>query len=158
MLYNAYSSDSDTLEIQTLSVQQQQGNKDCGVFSIATAVELCNGNNPETARFDQSQLRSHLIKCFTNQKLVSFPKQDSDPLPRPLRRCYQVNIFCHCRMPEDYDEEMILCDSCETWFHCLCAGVTEDKIPDTWMFKMCIWFTNWPVVKNLTCWFEAKIT
>ena len=34
------------LIIRTLDVQQQNGCKDCGVFSIAFAAELCSGNDP----------------------------------------------------------------------------------------------------------------
>ena len=106
------------------------------------------GNNPKTDRCDQSQLRSYLIKCFTNQELVSFPKQDSDALPRLLRRWYQMNIFCYCRMPEDYNQVIMLCNSCENWFHFFVCWCDRGQIPDTWMCNMCMWFTNWPVIKK----------
>ena len=42
------------LIIQTLDVQQQNGCKGCGVFSIAFAAELCSGNDPRKAYFIQS--------------------------------------------------------------------------------------------------------
>lgn len=59
------------LNIKILSVQQQQGMVDCGVFSIANAVEVCLGNNPEHITYDQAKMREHLFKCFT----IGFSKE-----------------------------------------------------------------------------------
>ena len=42
-----------SLQVKRLSVQQQHGTLDCGVFSIAYAVEICSGRNPEEAHFNQ---------------------------------------------------------------------------------------------------------
>ena len=42
--YNDYNS---TLEIKSVSVQQQKGRKDCRVFAVAYAVEVCLGRNPQ---------------------------------------------------------------------------------------------------------------
>ena len=120
------------MEIQTLSVQQQEGNKDCGLFSIAAAFEICNGSNPEQAHFDQWKMRAHLIECFNEGKLTSFPRISAEPLPRPMRKLCRIKIFCYCRMPENYDELMILCDSCKKWFHCYCVNINAEQIPYVW--------------------------
>ena len=40
-----YSLSKSCLRIQTCSVQQQEGNRDCGLFSIAIAAEICFGNS-----------------------------------------------------------------------------------------------------------------
>ena len=65
----------DTLTIHILSVQQQQGIRDCGIFAIATAIEVCNGNNPERVQFNQKLMRGHLIiKCLSQRKLTGFSK------------------------------------------------------------------------------------
>ena len=52
--------DGKTLPIEMLSVQQQDGTLDCGLFSIAFAVELCVGRDPVRAFFDQKKKRQHL--------------------------------------------------------------------------------------------------
>ena len=39
------------LELQKLSVQQQHGTQDCGLFAIAFALEMCLGSNVETVSF-----------------------------------------------------------------------------------------------------------
>ena len=100
---------------------------------------MCNGNNPENCHFNQALLRKHLLDCFNNNKIVPFPKQKFESLPRPHRLRYTVDLFCVCRMPEDWDTVMILCDICEKWFHCSCVGVQEDEL-DTigaWICEKC---------------------
>ncbi|XP_019851186.1 PREDICTED: uncharacterized protein LOC109581489 isoform X6 [Amphimedon queenslandica] len=128
-----------SLKIETLAVQQQEGYTDCALFSIAYAVELCLGNNPENSCFDQGQLRNHLYKCFVNKSLIPFPKQKVEPLPRPRRLYYEVKIFCYCRLPENYDKMMIMCDLCQEWYHCSCAGIKESELDDIddWMCDIC---------------------
>ena len=86
-----YSFSKSHLRIQTCSVQQQIGSHDCGLFAIATALEICCGNNPELATFDQQMMRSHLIDCFKKRRLSSFPKMNQESLPRPSRCNYVVN-------------------------------------------------------------------
>lgn len=53
-------------------VQKQTGSRDCGLFAIAFALELCSGNNPSERTFDQSKMRSHLIKCFETGHIEPF--------------------------------------------------------------------------------------
>ena len=128
-----------TLNIKILSVQQQQGTVDCGVFSIANSVEVCMGNNPEHISYDQAKMRKHLLECFTIGKLSPFPKSSThESLPRPMTTCHEIELYCHCRMPEEYDIVMISCDVCLKWFHCTCVKVNPDKVPDNWMCVDCV--------------------
>ena len=50
---------------------KQEGNKDCGVYAIATCVSLANGTSPHL--YDQTKMRGHLIQCFENLKFTKFP-------------------------------------------------------------------------------------
>ena len=52
---------------------KQTGVNDCGLFSIAYAVALMNGIEPDGLIFDQSKMRNHLIDCFEKQELQPFP-------------------------------------------------------------------------------------
>ena len=45
-------------------VQQQIGGNDCGLFALAFATSLCNGEDPTQQTYDQSSLRSHYIECL----------------------------------------------------------------------------------------------
>ena len=92
------------LEIQMLSVQQQKGAFDCALFAIANATEVCEGNNPEHVKYDQTKMRDHLLNCFGSRKLTTFPKMiEQEILPRPTRVYHKIEVFCYCRMPEEYD-------------------------------------------------------
>ena len=130
--------DQSVLEIQKLSVQQQHGTIDCGLFSIAFAVEMCLGHNPQYASFDQKKMREHLYTCFRNGVITSFPSMSSSELlPRPSPVHHKVRVYCSCRMPEEYDEFMIFCDVCHQWFHTSCVNVKEDYFSDQWECYTC---------------------
>ena len=65
------------LKIYVATIQKQRGLNDCGVFSIANAVELAKKSDPAKINYIQWKMRSHLIKCFSQSKLTSFPSQNS---------------------------------------------------------------------------------
>ena len=51
----------------------QNGSSDCGLFALATATALANGEEPGSCIFDQKQMRPHLIKCLEAGKAEGFP-------------------------------------------------------------------------------------
>ena len=51
--------------IQYINTQVQEGGSDCGLFAIATATTLCHGEDPVDLEYDQSLMRSHLLKAFS---------------------------------------------------------------------------------------------
>lgn len=126
------------LRLHKMSVQQQQGTLDCGLFAIAYAVEVCLGRNPQCASFDQQKMREHLYTCLTKGVLTSFPKMsESEMLPRPTPVVHKVQLYCICQMPEEYDEEMISCDVCQEWFHTSCVRIDAKKPPQKWKCYRC---------------------
>ena len=70
----------------------------------------------------QNALWSHLICCLKAEKMTPFPRQ-----PRQRRKVNSIQeqeivpIYCACRLPE-YGK-MVLCDSCNVWYHRECAQV-----------------------------------
>ena len=60
--------------IKAVSVQQQDGDIDCSLFSIATAYHAAMGDNLEVVTIQQEDMREHLIKCFENRQLALFPQ------------------------------------------------------------------------------------
>lgn len=57
--------------------QRQSNGYDCGVFAIAFAASLANGEDLTTRLYDPKNLRSHLIECFSSEKLSQFPSTPS---------------------------------------------------------------------------------
>ena len=113
-----------------LSIQQQQGNYDCGLFSITNAMEVCN---PENVLYDQKQTRSHLYECLQRQVLTQFLKMS----PRPMRKLQKKKLVCYCKMPEKYYKMTIACDLCKRWYHCSCVKVDTNEIPRFWKCRIC---------------------
>ena len=56
------------LQINVPTVQQQFGSCDCGLFAIAFTLHLAMGDDPQHILFEQSQMRSHLLKCFQKKE------------------------------------------------------------------------------------------
>ena len=133
-------SENNYLKLKIMPVQQQQGVVDCGLFSIAYATEVCSGMNPVDATFNQKSMRNHLLQCLIAGVMCPFP-QITIPhyleLPRPTSRTLNIKLYCLCRMPDNYDEEMILCDHCKRWYHYCCVGVCSKQIPKTWKCGTC---------------------
>ena len=61
-----------TKKIRVIKSQKQKGAKDCGLFAIAFATALAFGQNPSKLKFDQKLMRSHLVRCFHEDRLVPF--------------------------------------------------------------------------------------
>ena len=59
--------------IRITSSQLQEGGSDCGLFAIAAATSLCNGESPNSIRWDQKLMRAHLLKSFEQGKIKPFP-------------------------------------------------------------------------------------
>jgi len=61
----------EDVTVTTAQVQKQQGDVDCGVFSIAIATSLLYGLPP--GPYVQSLLRPHMISCVENKSIQPFP-------------------------------------------------------------------------------------
>lgn len=125
------------LKVQRHSVQQQQGTNDCGLFSIAYALELCVGRNPESISFEQRRMRGHLLKCFEEGALTPFPTS-TKPLLRSSKGVLKIQVFCLCKMPSQFDSVMVSCDKCTKWYHCSCVKLDSGSVPGHWECPECI--------------------
>ena len=43
------------------------------IFALPTACALCHGYDPSTLTFEQTSMRSHLLKAFGSRGLTPFP-------------------------------------------------------------------------------------
>ena len=119
------------------------GTLDCGLFSIAFAVELCVGRDPVRAFFDQKKMRQHLYECLLAGIIRPFPqtRQSTNQLsavhPRTQRLCYE--LFCYCQMPEIYDNMGSVMTG--LWVHNACAGLKDadlhEMFNNSWQCSEC---------------------
>ena len=66
------------LVIKYADVMKQVGSNDCGLFCIAYAVDLVEGNDPADIEYDQSCTGWYLVECFKKEKLAQFPRNSSN--------------------------------------------------------------------------------
>ena len=126
------------LVVSVVNVQQQVGVEDCGLFAIAFAVHAASGQNVEELEFDQVRMREHLIKCFTQKRMLPFPT---------IQRCHprksyfptrEIELYCVCLMPDTYGD-MVECDKCCRWYHMKCVNLKSlPGVMDPWHCPNCV--------------------
>ena len=68
-----FSCDNSMPNFEQIKCYEQVGSTDCGLFAIAYAVDILNGNNVYDLIYDQNKMREHLIACFEQRKITTFP-------------------------------------------------------------------------------------
>jgi hypothetical protein len=113
-LYKGLGKNDGSLNVQVVLQQRQIGSADCGLFSIANAVSLANGIDPETVSWQQEKMREHLCKCFEQKRIEMFPHDEKVVIcPKSY---YVVSIYCTC-LKHVPGAEMVHCTVCKNWFH-----------------------------------------
>ena len=122
-----------------MTVRQQHGSVNCGLFAIANIVAPCFGYEPNKILFRQDRMRNHLISCLEAGQFSMFP---FDVNTRPKRnKTQKIRVYCTCRHPHD-GTKMIKCVNCElsskllialavnccVIIHCLEVSFKEDQI------------------------------
>ena len=124
------------LSIHSISIQHQKGSKDCGLFAIAFATEICTGHNPSDAEFVQSEMRPHLVNCLKMGKLSRFPQQSQYSITHSKPKVFNVKVYCMCRMPDNFDENMVQCTNFQGWYHYRCVKMRKECSCELEVFKM----------------------
>ena len=62
-----------SIKMKYLDTQMQCGSADCGIFAIAFALALANGEQPGAYYFDQPKMRNHLMECLESKRILAFP-------------------------------------------------------------------------------------
>ena len=98
---------------------------------------ICNQNLPVTSvAFDQKRARKHLFQCFQDGKMNAFPRSPRT-VQRTVSKIQSFKLYCVCRMPADYDTEMVQCSGCcKRWYHFSCVGV-KYPVPEMWKCSKC---------------------
>ena len=93
---------------------------DCGLYALAFCAALCAGNEPQHITFSKTDMRKHLLQCFTRNEMQPSPGEKVTRKKRVMETV-MLEIFCTCRSIEDGN--MVECEDCKEWFHqgCLTA-------------------------------------
>ena len=75
---SAFSSIKNRVEVYTVIMAQKLGISDCGLFTLAYAVELCFNNDPARLTFEQLSMRAHYDSCLKLNSFTSFKSQSRD--------------------------------------------------------------------------------
>ena len=122
-------------------VQQQIGTSDCGLFAIAFAVALVNGQDPAALMFDQGVMRQHLRLCLQRQRMEPFPttKQLKFKKNRVAGREVE-SIYCLCRGIWMIGEDDVhQCSACSEWYHerCMLSLSSTHVFDHSWICIFC---------------------
>ena len=134
---------SPSFSIHVINVQQQEKGNTCGLFAIAMAFDLCEGKDPLLSSYNESMLRTHLYKCFGQEKISRFPGCVLRKRRRRISREIEVEVYCVCRNTDitAHLGDMVCCSKCENWFHEKCVSVPtvalkQEKVK--WFCSNCI--------------------
>ena len=83
------------IDLQFVSVQEQHGDSDCGIFAIAFATSLCAKHNPAKTKITYTQdcLRPHLLHCLEERVFREFPGK-IEQLHNSVERENMVMVQC----------------------------------------------------------------
>ena len=114
-------------------MQRHRGESDCGLFAVAIATCLLNGEDAGSKSYDQSVMRSHLALCLHCQELAVFPASSSKCVSNEKRE-ETIEVFCHCRMPFKDGVFIIECSVCSEWSHHTCDNAPR-TVTDKTLFQ-----------------------
>ena len=127
--------DEKEITLNHIDVQNQRGTCDCGLFSLAFAACLANGQQPEKQHFDQTKFRKHLYDCLVKGELTLFPIV-KERIPKKIIK--STDTICKCRMPEH--SNMVQCCQCDEWYHTECVYVPKTALEhsnEPWFCDKC---------------------
>ena len=93
------------ITVKYMDTQMQCGSTDCGIFAIAFATALANGEQPGGLHFEQQQMMKLLLWSARCHYIIAARVKVSSSL----------HVYCSCRVPEQAGSTMIQCST--VWRH-----------------------------------------
>ncbi|XP_078597277.1 polycystin family receptor for egg jelly-like [Branchiostoma floridae x Branchiostoma japonicum] len=129
-LYQCYAAFADqapnVLTVIVPDVQRQENVFDCGLFAIAWAVDIAEGQDVSRVLYDDRKLRSHLVMCFGQGKLTPFPRLTTRRKQEGPSKAHRIWLVCHCEQGERLGR-MERCNRCRRIFHVSCLLVSPPR-------------------------------
>ena len=113
---NLLQTENGTITVHLPEVQKQTNGSSCGLYAIAFATTLLNGQNPSLTRYNQAEMRPHLRRCLLAGEMSDFP-MGSDGVCLP-QKTFNLKISCHCKKPDT--RNMKSCKTCGIQCHLSC--------------------------------------
>ena len=129
----------DAIQVKYMDTQMQSGSNDCGIFVIAFASALANGEHPRTYQLDQPKMQKHLIDSLEVQLSSTFPVKRTRRADK-YKVLSTIPVYCSCRMPEQAGCTMIRCCTCKEWYHigaCVTVGPEALDSATKWFCSRC---------------------
>ena len=92
----------------------------CGVFALAFAYSLAAGQDPSQLTYINP--RAHVEECLVSGTVSPFPSRVTHR-SRDVIHSLNEEVYCFCR-GIDNNTQMVMCDSCEQWFHKACVSLS----------------------------------
>ena len=111
-LAQIYGENRKNILIKLPETQKQNNSIDCGLFSLANAVEFCQSGfkGGTHIKFDQKYMREHLVHCLEKGNFSAFPKNHVGFASKNIKiNTYKIEIDCECGKPNAI-ENMIGCE------------------------------------------------
>ena len=115
----------EDLEVRLVSIQQQQGGSDCGIFAAAVCVKLAKGGDPSRVRWRQNRMRKHLKDCFETGCIIPFPNIPAIHRSKVQTTSIIIPLICICRLPEYAFNKKMKCVCCSAEYHNSCMGYSD---------------------------------
>ena len=114
------------INVHVRCTQRQIGGSDCGLFAIANAVALANGQDPGCVRFHQEQMRPHLLECLDSGNIAMFPHTALDFTLLQKAQVYTISKHCMCYACRP--GPTVTCSSCKRVYHMACVTLNIDAV------------------------------
>ena len=105
---------------------------------------LSHHKSPIDAKFNTSKMRSHLIHCLLEDKVIKFPRTEQ-AIIKCFEKTIKVMLYCSCRMPwkksdnNVVDRQMAECSGCRRWFYRMCeriaTAIFQEKTKNGYCFQ-----------------------
>ena len=125
------------VRLRFINADKQKNGNDCCLYALAFCAALCAGDEPQHITFSKTDMRKHLMQCFTRNEMEPFPGEKVTRKKR-VKETVMLEIICTCRSIEDGN--MVECEVCKEWFHQVCLTVPQSvwkKSSAPWMCHSC---------------------
>ncbi len=115
------------ITLHIMNVSKQTNTVDCGLYAIAYATSLLNGNDPVNLNYKQTAMRQHVVTSLETFSLSEFPAASMRTVRNKLTRMKECKLHCVCYTAfcKSVDTDMIMCSYCAIWYHKDCINMDD---------------------------------